>query len=326
MNFKKSISIIVPVYKAEKYLSRCIDSILNQTFPDFELLLIDDGSPDSSGQICDEYASKDGRIRVFHKNNGGVSSARQLGIEKAVGKYSIHADPDDWVEPDMLQYMYEAAEESGADIVWTDFFVETENQSEIKIQNPQTTDSDVILCHLLSDKLHGSLCNKLIKHSNYLKYDIRFPEHINFMEDKYIVCELLRNGCKVEYLHKAFYHYDCFTNVNSLVRTFSHDTIKQLELFVEHFDRVLDKEFFEEALYRQKEYIKEWIFYENYLSTKDFIDLFRDINDKYILEYKLKLKVIGELGKDHNLNIFDRITFSIYRKCVRRIYRIMRKK
>lgn len=100
------ISIIVPVYKAETYLHRCVDSILAQTFTDWELILVDDGSPDQSGKICDEYAKKDQRVKVIHKENGGVSSARQRGLDESVGEYTIHADPDDWVEPEMLDELY----------------------------------------------------------------------------------------------------------------------------------------------------------------------------------------------------------------------------
>ena len=96
MNIPK-ISVIVPVYNVEKYLPRCIDSILAQTFTDFELLLIDDGSKDRSGEICDEYAKKDGRIRVFHKENGGVSSARNLGLDNAKGDWICFCDSDDWL-------------------------------------------------------------------------------------------------------------------------------------------------------------------------------------------------------------------------------------
>lgn len=96
------ISVIVPVYKAEKYLHRCVDSILAQTFTDFEVLLIDDGSPDRSGEICDEYAKKDSRVRVFHKENGGVSSARNLGLENAVGEWIWFVDSDDTVEANAL--------------------------------------------------------------------------------------------------------------------------------------------------------------------------------------------------------------------------------
>ena len=117
-----SVSIIVPVYKAEAYLHRCVDSILAQTFTNWELLLIDDGSPDRSGAICDEYASKDARIRVFHKENGGVSSARQKGQDEAQGEYTIHADPDDWVEPTMLEELYKKAKEDDADMVICDYY------------------------------------------------------------------------------------------------------------------------------------------------------------------------------------------------------------
>ena len=102
-NYNPKLSVIVPVYKVEKYLVRCIDSILAQTFVDFELLLIDDGSPDKSGDICDEYACKDTRIRVFHKENGGVSSARNLGLENVRGNILTFIDADDWIDVDCFE-------------------------------------------------------------------------------------------------------------------------------------------------------------------------------------------------------------------------------
>lgn len=108
------ISVIVPIYKAEKYLRRCIDSILAQTYTDFELLLIDDGSPDRSGEICDEYAKQDSRVRVFHKPNGGVSSARNLGLDNAKGEWITFVDADDWVE---LNYLDNLLLSDNADMV-----------------------------------------------------------------------------------------------------------------------------------------------------------------------------------------------------------------
>ncbi|MEE1020754.1 MAG: glycosyltransferase family 2 protein [Bacteroidales bacterium] len=105
MNSKPKISVIVPVYKAEKYLHKCVDSLLAQTFTDFEILLIDDGSPDKSGEICDEYALKDNRIRVFHKENGGVTSARRFGVEKSSGAYIFFSDSDDYVPSTALLKM-----------------------------------------------------------------------------------------------------------------------------------------------------------------------------------------------------------------------------
>lgn len=100
-----TVSVIVPVYNAEKYIETCISSVLNQTFTDFELILIDDGSEDESGHICDEYATKDTRIRVFHKENGGPSAARNSGLNVAQGEWILFLDSDDWIVPESLQLL-----------------------------------------------------------------------------------------------------------------------------------------------------------------------------------------------------------------------------
>lgn len=105
------ISVIVPVYKAEKYIRRCVDSILAQTFTDFELLLVDDGSPDNSGAICEEYAARDSRVKVFHKENGGVSSARNLGLDNAKGEWVTFVDADDWIAETFIQGLYKPISE-----------------------------------------------------------------------------------------------------------------------------------------------------------------------------------------------------------------------
>ena len=176
MNMPK-ISIIVPVYKAEKYLNRCVDSILAQTFTDWELLLIDDGSPDRSGEICDEYAKKDSRIRVIHKENGGVSSARQRGQDEACGEYTIHVDPDDWVEPTMLEELYQKAKDDNADMVICDYYTnESSLQNYIK-QQPTKLDTNVVLYELFQ-QLHGSCCNKLVSRACY-SGKANFPKDIN---------------------------------------------------------------------------------------------------------------------------------------------------
>lgn len=100
-------SVIVPIYKVEKYVRKCIESILNQTFTDFELLLVDDGSPDNCPAICDEYAEKDGRIKVIHKRNGGLVSARNIGVQTATGEYICYVDGDDWIKEELLETVYE---------------------------------------------------------------------------------------------------------------------------------------------------------------------------------------------------------------------------
>ena len=133
------ISIIVPVYNTEKYITRCINSILEQTFENWELLLIDDGSRDSSGKICDIFQKKDSRIKVIHKKNEGVSIARNLGITLSKGNYITFVDSDDWIDKDYLELMYIAIKKMNVDILVTGCVYEKENKREnpFKIGKPE---------------------------------------------------------------------------------------------------------------------------------------------------------------------------------------------
>lgn len=234
------VSIIVPVYKAEAYLHRCVDSILAQTFTDFELLLIDDGSPDRSGEICDEYAQKDSRIRVIHKENGGVSSARQRGLDEAVGEYTIHADPDDWVEPNMLEELYKKAKQDDADIVICDYFNNIGTKQTICRQCPSSLEPKQVLIELFQ-QLHGSCCNKLARRVCYKQYGIEFPRGINYCEDLFTWVQFLSHKeVKVAYLNKAFYHY--FDNPESITRRYQRSQYETRCKFVELLEKVLPTE------------------------------------------------------------------------------------
>ena len=225
------ISVIVPVYKAEAYLHRCVDSLLAQTFTDFEILLVDDGSPDKSGEICDEYAKMDKRIRVFHKENGGVSSARQCGMDHARGEYTIHADPDDWVDPTMLEELYRKAKEEDADMVICDFYEERKNKTIYVRQQPSSLDHETVLCELFQ-QLHGSCCNKLVKRACYREFGVKFPLELSYCEDLFVNTCLLSHKINVAYLPKAYYHYDQYTNGESLVRRPIDVIIASRSLFI----------------------------------------------------------------------------------------------
>lgn len=216
-NLFPKISVIIPVYKAETYLHRCIDSLLAQTFYYFEILLIDDGSPDRSGEICDEYARKDNRIRVFHKKNGGVSSARQCGMDNALGEYVIHADPDDWVDSTMLEELYQKAKIDGADMVICDYFLEKKKKTIYIKQQPSSLNNEIVLCEMFQ-QLYGSCWNKLVRRSCYSKFNIHFPLKLFVREDLYVNSCLIAENIKISYLNKAFYHYDQFVNSDSIVR------------------------------------------------------------------------------------------------------------
>ena len=214
------VSIIVPVYKAEKYIHQCVDSLLAQTYTNIEVILVDDGSPDNCGAICDEYAAQDNRVKVIHQQNGGVSVARQTGIMYATGEYSIHADPDDWVEPNMIEELVAKAEADSADMVICDFYSESRLRKTYDCQNPgDDLSAYAVLRKILFQQLHGSCWNKLIKRSSIEGIGFT-PEDLCILEDELYNIRILARNIKVSYLSMAFYHYR-IDNEQSLCNTTS---------------------------------------------------------------------------------------------------------
>ncbi len=263
------VSVIVPVYKAEKYLRKCVDSLLAQTFRDFEVLLVDDGSPDRSGEICDEYARQDRRVRVFHKANGGVSSARQCGLDNAWGEYTIHADPDDWVEPDMLEELYGKAKTENADMVICDYYVNDNRGQRYVTQRPSALDHETVLRELFQ-QLHGSCCNKLVKRACYKEFNVQFPEGISFCEDLYVAVSLLIHPLKVAYLSQAFYHYEQDKNPDTLSRKRGLAFDKQLKNMHAKFDPLLLDTKYEPAYLIKKAHDAYSLLIYNCLSKNDY--------------------------------------------------------
>lgn len=206
------ISIIVPVYKVEKYLPACIDSILAQTYKNFELILVDDGSPDNCGEICDKYAQTDNRIKVIHQKNQGVVVARNNALKIVVGKYLTFVDSDDFLVETFLSETIQKAHETNADIVWTDFyentdFVENKKQINSLSNNINIDNLYQILTLFIENKIKGYLWNKLIRHEYYQKCNIQTDENCTMMEDKYIMLQLLSNYPQMAYIQKPLYHY-----------------------------------------------------------------------------------------------------------------------
>ncbi len=175
---ENNISIIVPVYKAEKYLHRCVDSILAQTFTDFELLLINDGSSDNSGKICDEYAQKDNRVRVFHKENGGVSSARNLGLDNTKGDWITFVDSDDWLKPECLERL---TNQLDADMIKCG--VEASDKSFSWNTKNGKCNVKQFLEKYEKESISRTSCVTLFKAELIHKFNIRFDEKIRFGED-----------------------------------------------------------------------------------------------------------------------------------------------
>jgi len=200
------ISVIVPVYKVEPYLRKCLDSIVNQTYCNLEIILVDDGSPDNCGAICDEYAARDQRITVIHKENGGVSSARNAGLAAASGGWIGWVDPDDWVEPDMFEYLLGGAVTYGADIAVCGRCVEEATGNAVRTWDVERgMDRETALGELLrNDVMQNFLWDKLWKRE--LLENIRFPEGRTY-EDVAVMHRLFEQARCVACLPQVKYHY-----------------------------------------------------------------------------------------------------------------------
>ena len=204
------ISIIVPVYNTEKYLHRCIDSILAQTYQDFELLLIDDGSKDSSGAICDEYAAKDARVRVFHKENGGVSSARNVGLDNARGEWITFVDADDWVDDCWLQSINsEVYSHSDTDIIRYGYHCYNEEGVYLESVRAECTmiadNPEQFIVYSESNKYYEMVWNSAFRTT--LVSNIRFRTDIQWSEDYLFMYECFACARKMLILDCALYHY-----------------------------------------------------------------------------------------------------------------------
>lgn len=254
------ISVIVPIYKVEKYLSECVDSILNQTYENFEIILIDDGSPDNSGKICDEYASKDNRIKVIHKENGGLPSARNAGLNVASGEYVAFVDSDDAIENNYLEELYKSIIEEKSDvsfckIAWyngVDTFDFKEKLPDHSIDvNCKNEEFSAFAKRFFTQKnnFFGSVCRSLFPKKVYK--NVRFDEGIKKgAEDLVFTLNSLKYAEKLSFVNKELYKYR--VNLSSVTYTYKKDflasqihfkrdienVVKDLKL--DAFDKILD--------------------------------------------------------------------------------------
>ncbi len=206
-NSAPAISITVPVYNTFKYLRKCLDSLAAQTLYDIEFILVDDGSTDDSGAICDEYAAKDHRFKVIHQPNGGSASARQSGLDVALGEYIIVCDSDDWVEPDMYEKLYKKAQETDADIVCCGYFAEYNNGRSIKRGIFFDEENGFVDNFSIMNKFPGGSWCKLVKRQLFSKTETSYEIGINQGEDALIFYKLLRGNPKISQVKENLYHY-----------------------------------------------------------------------------------------------------------------------
>lgn len=214
------VSVIVPVYKVEKYLNRCLDSILSQSYKNLEVILVDDGSPDNCGKICDEYAQKDGRIKVIHKQNGGMSSARNAGLEIATGKYISFVDSDDWLDFKFIETLRNAMIETDVDMTACAF---CRTKGDVAKRNKFEQNSKIVKDKYFAifdeNSYAGYACNKLFKREIIEKYNIRFDEKIFNGEDFLFNLEYIHNSQRTSFIDQDLYFY--FFRENSMMNLIS---------------------------------------------------------------------------------------------------------
>ena len=318
------ISIIVPVYNAEKYLSKCLDSIVAQTFEDWECIIVNDASPDGVGEIIHSYAQKDRRFKVITKTvNEGVSKARQTGLENSCGKYVIHADPDDNVDKEWLKQLYDTAESTQADITICDFERIYANKRVTYNQKPSSLNSEDVLEDLLMGRIWGCSWNKLVRRECFVKWNISFHPEMNLWEDIYVICKLLICGAKVAYVPKVLYYYDSKSNPNSIVMHRKYEHVRSVMIFVNDISSVLIQPRYDEGWYHVKKKVKRWLFKLN-ASQEDMSQIYKEVNTKIIQEgktssfcslpYCLALAVAGHTKLAHTLYKVG----SIIRNCLKR--------
>ncbi|MCQ2424564.1 MAG: glycosyltransferase [Lachnospiraceae bacterium] len=274
------ISVIVPVYNVEKYLCRCVDSILSQNYPDFELILVDDGSPDNCGKICDEYAGKDSRVTVIHQENGGLSAARNAGIEYALktdSEWLTFIDSDDWVHKDYLKLLFDGVTEENVKIsicqyTKTESFLPDENEYSYCCSNHHIIKTELIY----SEPINAiQACTKLYHRS--LFESVRFPVgKIN--EDRFTTHRLLFQTDRITVIAEKLYYY--FQHSDSIMhREWSPKRMDDLEACREQIS-FFDKNGFEEAkMTVAKQYL--YLLYDDYYGSVSYPEEHKQIKKTY---------------------------------------------
>ena len=262
------VSIIVPIYNVEKYLDRCMESLLNQTLKDIEIVMVDDGSPDNCPQMCDEYAKKDSRVKVVHKKNAGLGFARNSGLDIATGEYIAFVDSDDFTDFDAYRSLYETAQKRNADVVYAGFIMQhsDNNESECFVLDKEWNDKDIVsfLKSLIFDTLPDketiwmSVWNAIYKREIIETNNIRFLSEREYLSEDVLFHTMLLPLCnKIVCIPKTFYHY-CYNGTSLTHCNFKCEKITSNIKLYEKLTEVIHK-------YNLKELDESIsLFFENY--------------------------------------------------------------
>lgn len=304
------VSVVIPVYNTERYLRRCLDSVRAQTLEDLEIICVDDGSTDSSPYILREYGEKDKRIHLIYKENGGVVSARNAGIEAAAGRYIGFVDSDDWIEPQMYENLYLHGIESKADMVSSGYFLEGNYITVHYDDVPPGFYDDMKMDFLRENAIfnwktrevgvRGSLCCKLFLAEPLKRIHAQIPDKLSMSEDKMCVLSYLLDSDRVYIMKEAFYHY--IIHEDSAVHTPNPRYLEAVNAVYQYIIRLYDHPAFTKAMRTQAElYITEML-YKGINSRMGFENQNLLWLDSYWLEkmpqdFRVVLYGAGELGE-----------------------------
>jgi len=315
---KELVSVIVPVYNVEEYLSRCIDSIINQTYKNLEIILVDDGSPDGCPKICDEYAKKDKRIKVIHKENGGLSSARNAGLDLSNGKFLCFIDSDDFIDKNMIKVLLDNLKKTSSDMSVCSYKKVSDSKMlkiDLKKEIIDSYDKKQCFYNLYNELSETTelAWNKLYKRE--LWKNLKYPNG-KIHEDAFVIHHLINKCQKVVYTNLELCYY--FNRENSIMKTFN---VKRLDAI----DALDDRRLFFKSINDSNLYFKSCIYYLKsicfiYIDTKKYsvdIKIKKQLKNRFISSYK-------EIKKEINIPLKNKIQFYLMIN-LSSVYRFIRK-
>lgn len=283
------ISVIIPVYKVEKYIEQCINSVIEQTYKNLEIILVDDGSPDNCPQICDNYEKAEDRIKVIHKDNGGVSSARNIGIDKAKGKWIAFIDSDDWVEKKYIEKLYICAIKENADIVLCGYNRIVDNKIE-KINSSRKINKysgNEYLINSLNPQTGFGMCHMKLINRKIIE-DIRFNETLEVGEDALFNIMITKNIKCAVHSNESLYNYRI--NTDSVVKRFDEKYDKKYLNSMLECKKYLNKKYCNNEEIMQNYY--NYVAYHVMLVSVNYC--FNPVNN---ITYLKKLEILREVCK-----------------------------
>lgn len=306
------ITVIIPAYNVEKYLPNCLDSLLQQTYKNLDIILVDDGSTDKPPIICDNYSRKDTRISVIHQKNGGVSAARLAGINIAKGDWLISVDADDRMEQDMIEKLYHTALSQQADFVFCDYDKEYPDYVEIVEQQLEKLDSINYLKQQMGGGMWGIYWNKLIKISIIKEHQIYPIVGLNMWEDYAVTNRWVIYAKKIAYCKEVLYHYNqC--NMSAMTKQKSEknylDIKLAIDVLVEEINKAGIAKDLKQEIIAMKLFAKSYLINSPYKNYEKWINTYPDLNNEII--------------STTNLVDLPKSTLLIYKLLIKRRYKIV---